>query len=133
MTAACRAAPASPLVPIGELTDRRLIEAMLDTCSPAHDGSAPASTAPAQPTTRALAPASCGGRPLRPVPADFIDRWPQVGWEGAADEWGTHARVICRWVEECGREWMVARRAAYLRRERSLRDRERRKTYRTAR
>jgi hypothetical protein len=70
-----------------------------------------------------------GGRPLRPVPADFIERWPQIGWEGAADEWGTHPRVIRRWVELCGREWMVARRAAFLRRQRALRDRERCKAY----
>jgi hypothetical protein len=73
------------------------------------------------------------GRPVRPVPADFAARWPQVGWEGATLEWSTHSRVIARWLAECGRESLIAARAEFLNRQRALRERERRKAYGIAR
>lgn len=70
------------------------------------------------------------GRPLRPVPADFETRWPEIGWSGAELEWGTNSRTIARWLAELGKERMCARRRAHLAKVRELRARERRKAYR---
>ena len=70
------------------------------------------------------------GRPPRPVPADFEQRWPEFGWSAAELEWRASARTIRRWLAELGAEWMAARRREYLSAQRALRDRDRRKTYR---
>lgn len=105
---------------------------MFATLPNVHDCSALAAASRERPAPRAC-DASRGGRPPRPVPADFAARWPQVGWEGATLEWGTHSRVIARWLAECGRERLIAARVAFLESQRALRDRERRKTYGMAR
>lgn len=53
-------------------------------------------------------------RPFRPIPADFVERWPELGWDGAKAEWRVHARSIERWLDESGRDRMVLRRKRYL-------------------
>lgn len=68
-------------------------------------------------------------QPYRPMPPDFRDRWPQVGWEGAREEWGAHSRSIARWIDEAGRTDMIAARKAYVAAEREVRARSRRKRY----
>lgn len=70
------------------------------------------------------------GRPARPVPADFEERWPTIGWSGAELEWQANWQTICRWLAELGSDRMAARRRTYLARQRDLRSRERRKVYR---
>lgn len=70
------------------------------------------------------------GRPVRPVPADFEDRWPVIGWTRAELEWQANWQTICRWLNELGAERMATRRRAYVARQRELRARERRKAYR---
>lgn len=68
-------------------------------------------------------------RPSRPVPRNFVERWPLVGWEGAKEEWRAHSRTIARWVDECGRDRMVLARKAYKQAERQIQGRARRKRY----
>lgn len=60
-------------------------------------------------------------RGYRPIPADFETRWPEVGWSGAEAEWNAHPRSIIRWLVECDRERMAARRKAHLHAQRELR------------
>lgn len=76
------------------------------------------------------APAKRQRKGYRPMPRDFIERWPEVGWTAAEPEWRAHARTIARWVDEAGRKRMVARRKAYLADRRAKRARELPKTYR---
>jgi hypothetical protein len=54
----------------------------------------------------------------RPVPDDFWQQYVEQGWETIREEYGTHTRVIRRWIEEVGRERLTAARAEYLRRKR---------------
>jgi hypothetical protein len=57
------------------------------------------------------------GRPCRPVPLDFVERWPQFGWgkeTGAEAEWHANSRTIERWLVECGKERMIAARVRWL-------------------
>lgn len=65
----------------------------------------------------------------RPVPRDFVERWPDVGWSEAEIEWNAHARTIKRWLEECGMEAMQKARRERLAAIRALRSRSRRKRY----
>lgn len=59
----------------------------------------------------------------RDVPADFVERWCRVGWDGARDEFGAHNATIDRWItaydlaaveagtpmlHELRREWLEA-------------------------
>lgn len=66
----------------------------------------------------------------RRIPPDFEERWPEFGWGAAEEFWHAHARQIVRWLEQCGKDRMVARRAAHVAEKRALRARERRKNYR---
>jgi len=70
------------------------------------------------------------GRPPRPVPDDFVERWPAIGWSAAELEWRASACTICRWLAELGAGRMAARRREYLTAQRALRDRSRRKAFR---
>lgn len=70
------------------------------------------------------------GRPPRPVPEDFEEVWPQVGWRGAEIRWNADWRTYSRWLDECGRERMTARRRAHVEAELKLRDQARRKAFR---
>ena len=69
------------------------------------------------------------GRPCRPPPADFIELWPQHGWDTAAEHWRCHPRSIERWVEACGRERMVLARKRYVEAQRAVAKRARAKRY----
>ena len=66
----------------------------------------------------------------RPMPRDFYERWPQVGWSAAEATWRANGRSIARWVAECGRDHMTMRRKEYRAALEELRDRERRKNFR---
>lgn len=60
-------------------------------------------------------------RPYRPRPADFRAVYVQIGWDGITDHFRTNWRVICRWIEEEGREGLQAERAAFVAAERRTR------------
>jgi hypothetical protein len=49
-------------------------------------------------------------RPYRPCPADFRDRFIEMGWDGIEDHYRTNWRVIRRWIEQCGGDELRARR-----------------------
>lgn len=51
-------------------------------------------------------------RPYRPCPADFRDRFLEMGWDGIEDHYGTNWRIIRRWIEECGGDELRAARRA---------------------
>lgn len=57
------------------------------------------------------------GRALcrRPKPRDFRDRYIELGWESIEEHYGTSWRVICRWIDEEGRQELKGARAAYVR------------------
>jgi hypothetical protein len=57
-------------------------------------------------------------RPFRDVPGDFVERWPEFGWQLAPIEWRCHPRTIERWLDECGRDAMVMARKAWRDRQR---------------
>lgn len=69
------------------------------------------------------------GRPYRPVPSDFVERWPQFGWEAAGEEWRCNNRTIQRWVDQCGRSEMVLARKRYVEAQRAIASRARRQSY----
>jgi hypothetical protein len=48
----------------------------------------------------------------RPVPDDFVELWPTVGWELAPEVWKCNPRSISRWLKQCGPELRRARREA---------------------
>lgn len=71
-------------------------------------------------------------RPYRPKPADFREVYIAIGWDGIEDHYQTNWRVIRRWIDEEGREGLVAARAEYVaqeRRECQARRRERARRY----
>jgi hypothetical protein len=41
-------------------------------------------------------------RPYRDPPADFRDRYLEMGWDGIDEHYRTNWRVIRRWIEDCG-------------------------------
>jgi hypothetical protein len=49
-------------------------------------------------------------RPYRPCPADFRERFLEMGWDGIEDHYGTNWRVIRRWIAEAGGEELRAAR-----------------------
>jgi hypothetical protein len=49
-------------------------------------------------------------RPYRPCPADFRERFLEMGWDGIEDHYHTNTRVIRRWVEMCGGDELRAAR-----------------------
>lgn len=52
-------------------------------------------------------------RPYRPCPADFAERFIELGQGKEIEEhYRTNWRVICRWIEECGGDDLRARRYA---------------------
>jgi hypothetical protein len=51
-------------------------------------------------------------RPYRPKPADFRAVYLDMGWDGITEHYGTNWRVIRRWIEQEGREELIAARAA---------------------
>lgn len=53
-------------------------------------------------------------RPYRAKPADFRDRYLEMGWDGIEDHYATNWRVIRRWILEEGREQLRADRAAVV-------------------
>lgn len=53
-------------------------------------------------------------RPYRPKPADFRQVYLQIGWDGIEEHYATNWRVIRRWIEEEGREGLIAERAAFV-------------------
>lgn len=79
--------------------------------------------------TRACEDRESVRRPYRPLPRNFVERWPRVGWSGAEMEWHAHARTVSRWLNECGRSEMIMARKAYLDAERAVQGRARRKRY----
>ena len=69
-------------------------------------------------------------RPLRQRPRDFEETFVLLGWDGTPDHYGTGGRVVNRWLEECGKEELVLERTSFVKAQREVRSRERRKTYR---
>lgn len=51
-------------------------------------------------------------RPYRPCPADFRERFLEMGWDGIDEHYRTNWRVIYRWIEECGGDALRAERFA---------------------
>lgn len=70
------------------------------------------------------------GRPPRPMPDDFAERFAEHGWAGTAAHYYTGDPQVKRWREEYGVDRLTAKRAALVRERRELRARERRKAYR---
>jgi hypothetical protein len=54
-------------------------------------------------------------RPYRAKPADFRERYIEMGWDGIDEHYRTNWRVIRRWINEEGREELAAARAAHVR------------------
>jgi hypothetical protein len=69
-----------------------------------------------------------GTRPYRPKPADFRVIYLSIGWDGIEEHFQTNWRVIRRWIEEEGREGLIAERAAVVEAQR-VESRSRRKRY----
>lgn len=55
-------------------------------------------------------------RPYRPKPDDFRDRYIEMGWDGLDEHYRCNWRCIRRWIDEEGREDLVAARADAVRR-----------------
>jgi len=49
---------------------------------------------------------------LRAKPADFRQVYIAVGWGGIEQHYGTNWRVVRRWIDEEGRDALIAARAA---------------------
>lgn len=60
-------------------------------------------------------------KPYRPKPRDFRERYVEIGWDGIVEHYGTNWRVVCRWMEEEGREGLIAARAAFVEAKREAR------------
>lgn len=54
-------------------------------------------------------------RPYRPKPADFRERYIEMGWDGIDEHYQTNWRVIRRWILEEGASELRADRAAAVR------------------
>lgn len=53
-------------------------------------------------------------RPYRPCPADFRERYIELGWHYVDAHYRAHWRTIARWIDETGRLELKAARAAYV-------------------
>jgi hypothetical protein len=60
-------------------------------------------------------------KPYRPKPRDFREMYIRMGWDGLPEHYGTNWRVIRRWIEEEGREFLRVARAEYVRAQRKKR------------
>lgn len=54
-------------------------------------------------------------RPYRTCPADFRERYIELGWETIQEHYRAGWPVIARWIDECGRDELKAARAEYVR------------------
>lgn len=54
----------------------------------------------------------------RERPADFRARFIELGWSGIVGHYGTNSRVIERWMQEDGRDGLIAARADFVARRR---------------
>jgi hypothetical protein len=54
-------------------------------------------------------------RPYRPRPDDFRATFIAMGWDGIDEHYRTNWRVIRRWMQEEGREELIAERSAHVR------------------
>lgn len=54
-------------------------------------------------------------RPMRPCPADFRQRYIELGWPDVQDHYRAGWPVIARWIDQCGRAELTVARAAYVR------------------
>lgn len=57
---------------------------------------------------------------LRPMPDDFRETFIRLGWVAREIEleYGAHWRTIVRWIDEAGRDELIAARAEYVRQRR---------------
>lgn len=55
-----------------------------------------------------------GRWPLRPCPGDFSEVYVKVGRRACEEWYGAGFRAINRWLEECGKERLIALRAAFV-------------------
>jgi hypothetical protein len=55
----------------------------------------------------------------RPVPHDFPEMFVKLGWAGIERHFHCHTRSVTRWLAVCGREELVARRAAFVKERRA--------------
>jgi hypothetical protein len=51
-------------------------------------------------------------KPYRPCPADFRERYLEMGWDGIEDHYRTGWLLIRRWIDESGGEELRAARRA---------------------
>ncbi len=60
-------------------------------------------------------------KPYRRKPNDFRETYIRMGWDGLPEHYNTNWRVIRRWIEEEGREFLRTARAEYVRVQRKTR------------
>jgi hypothetical protein len=72
-------------------------------------------------------------RPYRPKPDNFREVYIRIGWDGIEEEFNTNWRVIRRWIDEEGRDGLIAARAAFVAQLQAERRRQRAKRYVTGR
>lgn len=57
-----------------------------------------------------------GGRTkAHPMPPDFPEMFPRLGWEAIEDHYSVSQRTIRRWMRQVGEFDLITRRRAYLR------------------
>lgn len=54
-------------------------------------------------------------RPYRTCPADFRERYLEMGWDGIVEHYATHWRAVARWIDEAGGDELRQARAAHVR------------------
>ena len=50
----------------------------------------------------------------RPVPADFVQTFIDLGWSGIEKHYHVHAKTVKRWIVICGEEGLRERRRDYV-------------------
>lgn len=63
-----------------------------------------------------VAPEWGGPHCRRQLPADFRERYIELGWEAIGDHYRASWRVIVRWIDQAGRDDLREARAAYVKR-----------------
>jgi hypothetical protein len=53
-------------------------------------------------------------RPYRPCPADFREKYIELGWHYVDAHYHANWRTIARWIDETGRQELKVARAAYV-------------------
>ncbi|MBI1179119.1 MAG: hypothetical protein GC201_01075 [Alphaproteobacteria bacterium] len=51
---------------------------------------------------------------LQPPPPDFREKFVEMGWSDIENHYKVHAKTIRRWIDEEGREALIAARSAHV-------------------